>query len=49
MTPSIPDGPSKLNLGDCFAYVLAKHSGESLLFKATSLGTRTLPRQFSAR
>lgn len=25
--------PAQLNLGDCFAYALAKDSGESLLFK----------------
>lgn len=25
--------PAKLNLGDCFAYALAKQSGEPLLFK----------------
>src|SRR5882757_387865 len=25
--------PAKLNLGDCFAYALAKTTGESLLFK----------------
>ena len=25
--------PAKLNLGDCFAYALAKHSGEPLLYK----------------
>ena len=25
--------PAKLNLGDCFAYALAKHLGKKLLFK----------------
>ena len=25
--------PAKLNFGDCFAYALAKFTGESLLFK----------------
>ncbi|MBA3289555.1 MAG: type II toxin-antitoxin system VapC family toxin [Acidimicrobiia bacterium] len=25
--------PAALNLGDCFAYALARHSGEPLLFK----------------
>jgi ribonuclease VapC len=25
--------PAALNFGDCFAYALAKHTGESLLFK----------------
>lgn len=25
--------PAGLNFGDCFAYALAKHTGESLLFK----------------
>lgn len=25
--------PAKLNLGDCFAYALAKYAGEPLLFK----------------
>lgn len=27
--------PARLNLGDCFAYALAKTTGESLLFKGT--------------
>jgi len=27
--------PAKLNLGDCFAYALAKTTGEALLFKGT--------------
>jgi ribonuclease VapC len=27
--------PAKLNFGDCFAYALAKASGEPLLFKGT--------------
>lgn len=27
--------PAGLNFGDCFAYALAKHSGDSLLFKGS--------------
>jgi ribonuclease VapC len=27
--------PAKLNFGDCFAYALAKESGETLLFKGS--------------
>lgn len=27
--------PAGLNFGDCFAYALAKHTGEPLLFKGT--------------
>jgi len=27
--------PAGLNLGDCFAYALARHTGEPLLFKGT--------------
>ncbi len=30
--------PAKLNLGDCFAYALAKTSGEPLLFKGDDFG-----------
>jgi ribonuclease VapC len=30
--------PAKLNLGDCFAYALAKYSGEPLLFKGNDFG-----------
>ncbi len=30
--------PAKLNLGDCFAYALARHAGEPLLFKGTDFG-----------
>jgi len=30
--------PAKLNFGDCFAYALAKVSGESLLFKGADFG-----------
>ena len=30
--------PAALNLGDCFAYALAKSSGESLLAKGTDFG-----------
>jgi ribonuclease VapC len=29
--------PAKLNFGDCFAYALAKFTGESLLFKGDDL------------
>ena len=30
--------PAKLNLGDCFAYALAKATGEPLLFKGNDFG-----------
>lgn len=30
--------PAKLNFGDCFAYALAKETGESLLFKGNDFG-----------
>jgi ribonuclease VapC len=30
--------PAGLNLGDCFSYALAKHLGESLLFKGGDFG-----------
>jgi len=30
--------PARLNYGDCFAYALAKTSGESLLFKGDDFG-----------
>jgi ribonuclease VapC len=30
--------PAKLNFGDCFAYALAKFTGEPLLFKGDDLG-----------
>ena len=30
--------PVQLNFGDCFAYALAKASGEPLLFKGSDLG-----------
>ena len=30
--------PARLNLGDCFAYALAKASGEPLLFKGDDFG-----------
>jgi ribonuclease VapC len=30
--------PAKLNFGDCFAYALAKTSGEPLLFKGDDFG-----------
>lgn len=33
LTYGIGHHPAKLNFGDCFAYALAKASGESLLFK----------------
>ena len=29
--------PARLNIGDCFAYALAKTTGEPLLFKGTDL------------
>ncbi|MBA3605704.1 MAG: type II toxin-antitoxin system VapC family toxin [Acidimicrobiia bacterium] len=30
--------PAALNFGDCFAYALARHSGEPLLFKGGDFG-----------
>jgi len=30
--------PARLNLGDCFAYALAKQTGEPLLFKGRDFG-----------
>lgn len=30
--------PARLNLGDCFAYALAKDTGEPLLFKGNDFG-----------
>ena len=30
--------PAQLNLGDCFAYALAKDSGEPLLYKGDDFG-----------
>ncbi len=30
--------PAQLNFGDCFAYALAKQSGEALLFKGSDFG-----------
>ena len=30
--------PARLNLGDCFAYALAKQTGEALLFKGRDFG-----------
>lgn len=30
--------PARLNFGDCFAYALAKATGEPLLFKGTDFG-----------
>jgi ribonuclease VapC len=32
-----------LNIGDCFAYALAKQSGEALLFKGTDFAATDLP------
>lgn len=40
--------PARLNFGDCFAYALAKTTGESLLYKGTDFSqtdvTSALPR-----
>lgn len=30
--------PARLNLGDCFAYALARYAGEPLLFKGNDFG-----------
>jgi ribonuclease VapC len=34
--------PARLNLGDCFAYALAKWTGEPLLFKGTDFSATDL-------
>jgi hypothetical protein len=34
--------PARLNFGDCFAYALAKATGEPLLFKGTDFAERIL-------
>ena len=34
--------PAKLNFGDCFAYALAKETGEPLLFKGTDFSETDL-------
>jgi ribonuclease VapC len=36
--------PAGLNLGDCCAYALARHSGEPLLFKGEDFGRTDVPR-----
>ena len=36
--------PARLNLGDCFAYALAKASGEPLLFKGDDFSLTDVPR-----
>jgi ribonuclease VapC len=36
--------PAKLNFGDCFAYALAKDSGEPLLFKGRDFGHTDIAR-----
>jgi ribonuclease VapC len=36
--------PAGLNLGDCFAYALAKEAGEPLLFKGDDFGHTDLPK-----
>ncbi len=35
-------GAAALNFGDCFAYALAKTSGQSLLFKGTDFAATDL-------
>lgn len=35
--------PASLNIGDCFAYALAKQTGEPLLFKGTGFAATDLP------
>ena len=35
--------PAALNYGDCFAYALAKATGEPLLFKGTDFGNTDIP------
>ena len=36
--------PAKLNFGDCFAYALAKSTGEPLLFKGRDFGYTDIAR-----
>jgi ribonuclease VapC len=36
--------PARLNYGDCFAYALAKESGEPLLFKGGDFGQTDIAR-----
>ena len=35
--------PAGLNFGDCFAYALARETGEPLLFKGTDFGNTDIP------
>ena len=35
--------PANLNIGDCFAYALAKATGEPLLFKGTDFARTDIP------
>ena len=35
--------PARLNLGDCFAYALAKDTGEPLLFKGNDFTLTDIP------
>lgn len=35
--------PARLNFGDCFAYALAKQTGEPLLFKGNDFSATDLP------
>ncbi len=35
--------PARLNLGDCFAYALAKETGETLLFKGDDFSCTDVP------
>ena len=37
--------PAKLNFGDCFAYALAKFTGEPLLFKGDDFAHTDIKRQ----
>ncbi len=38
--------PARLNFGDCFAYALAKATGEPLLFKGNGFSLRTSSRRW---
>ncbi|WP_421790708.1 type II toxin-antitoxin system VapC family toxin [Hyphobacterium sp.] len=40
--------PAQLNFGDCFAYALAKETGEPLLFKGTDFAATDIPSALKA-
>lgn len=40
--------PARLNFGDCFAYALAKDTGEPLLYKGTDFAATDIPSALKA-